>query len=340
MPADATVAADRPGRGRRDAAADSSEGGAPPLTSRRWWPAVKRTATVLFFVVVVALVAQQARTVDWPQVGTALRAYPAATLAWAALLVVASHAVYCTYDLIGRQQTGHRLPAWRVAGVGFVSYAFNLNLGSLVGGVAFRFRLYSRLGLDTDVIARVFVLSLITNWIGYLLLAGTVFVLRPLALPPTWKLGSDGLQVLGAALLVLVVVYIGACFFATRREWVVRGHTLKLPSGRIAMLQLLLSSINWSLMAGVVWLLLQQAVDYPAVLSVLLVAAVAGVITHVPAGLGVLEAVFIALLSHRAAKGDLLAALLAYRAMYYLAPLLAASVLFWAVDRTAARVET
>ena len=37
----------------------------------------------------------------------------------------------------------------------------------------------------------------------------------------------------------------------------------------------------------------------PSVLGVLLVAAVAGVIAHVPAGLGVLEAVFIALLAHR-----------------------------------------
>jgi hypothetical protein len=106
-----------------------------------------------------------------------------------------------------------------------------------------------------------------------------------------------------------------------------------LPSGRIALLQLALSAVNWLLIGAVVWTLLQRHVDYPTVLSVLLVAAVAGVITHVPAGLGVLEAVFVALLAHRVPQGELLAGLLAYRAIYYLAPLAIASLLFLVIDR-------
>lgn len=57
--------------------------------------------------------------------------------------------------------------------------------------------------------------------------------------------------------------------------------------------------------------------------------------THVPAGLGVLEAVFVALLAHRVPQGELLAALLAYRAIY-LAPLAIAAALFFVVDAEAA----
>ncbi|MBC8058320.1 MAG: UPF0104 family protein, partial [Rhizobiales bacterium] len=45
-----------------------------------------------------------------------------------------------------------------------------------------------------------------------------------------------------------------------------------------------------------------------------------------------LEAVFVALLAHRVPQGELLAALLAYRAIYYLAPLAIAALLFFAVD--------
>ena len=100
-----------------------------------------------------------------------------------------------------------------------------------------------------------------------------------------------------------------------------RGHELALPSGQLAILQVSLGALNWMIMGGVVFVLLQQTIAYPAVLSVLLVAAVAGVITHVPAGLGVLEAVFVALLSHQLAQHELLAALVAYRVIYYLAPL-------------------
>jgi uncharacterized membrane protein YbhN (UPF0104 family) len=91
----------------------------------------------------------------------------------------------------------------------------------------------------------------------------------------------------------------------------------------------LMSCTNWALIGGVIWLLLQQQLPYPQVLAVLLVAAVAGVITHVPAGLGVLEAVFVALLSHQIATDRLLGALLAYRAIYYLLPLCIASAAYF-----------
>ena len=67
-------------------------------------------------------------------------------------------------------------------------------------------------------------------------------------------------------------------------------------------------------------------------LAVLLIGAIAGVITHVPAGLGVLEFVFVALLSHRVSEGQLLGALLAYRAIYYIVPLMVAAVLYLVME--------
>ncbi len=211
-----------------------------------------------------------------------------------------------------------------------MSYAFHLNLGALVGGVALRYRLYARQGLALDTITQVLVLSMIGNWIGYLLLAGGACLFFPLPLPPPWPLGTAGLQLLGDVLLALAGAYPLLCGGARRRVWRLRGVALRLPSGRVALLQLALSSLNWALIAGVLAVLLRGRADYPSVLAVLLIAAVAGVVAHVPAGLGVLEAVFIALLAQRVAPAELLAALLAYRAVYYLAPLgLALGVYLW-----------
>src|SRR6059036_1001271 len=102
------------------------------------------------------------------------------------------------------------------------------------------------------------------------------------------------------------MAYLLLCALARRRSWTIRGYTLTLPSLRLALLQLLMSSVNWSLMAGVIFTLLERKVAFPTVLGVLLAAALAGVITHVPAGLGVLEAVFVALLSHQLPKSELL----------------------------------
>ena len=46
----------------------------------------------------------------------------------------------------GNTSIGHQLGTPAVLATTFISYAFNLNFGSLVGGLAFRFRLYSRQG--------------------------------------------------------------------------------------------------------------------------------------------------------------------------------------------------
>jgi len=307
------------------------------LSRQSWWPWVRRAAAWGFFALIAWLLVRQARTIDWDDVLDAIRALPATTLLAAGAIAACSFVLYSTYDLLGRHLTRHRLGTGTVMGVTFISYAFNLNLGSLVGGVAFRYRLYSRLGLGNETITRVLGFSMLTNWIGYLLVAGVAFCFWPLSLPPGWKIGNDGLRILGAALLVLAAAYVLVCAFARGRVWRIRGHAFRTPGLAMALLQLAMSCANWSLIGGVIWFLLQGAVGYPHVLAVLLVAAVAGVVTHVPAGLGVLEAVFVALLAHQVPEATLLGALLAYRGLYYLLPLTVATLGYLATEVRARR---
>lgn len=302
------------------------------LAAQPWWPWAKRALGFAFMLLVLGLLVKYARTVDWGEVRQSVLELPRQVLFQAGLLCAASHLLYSCFDLVGRRYTRHGLPVAKVMQVNFISYAFNLNFGSLVGGVAFRYRLYSRLGLGYATITRVLTLSMLTNWLGYLLLAGTVFTIAPLQLPPHWKMDSQGLQLLGIALLAAALAYLLLCGWSKQRSWTLRGHELILPRPRMALLQLAMSCTNWMIMAAAVWVLLQGRIEYSQVLSVLLIAAVAGVITHVPAGLGVLEAVFVALLSHRLPEGQLIGALLGYRALYYIVPLLAAALLYLTVE--------
>jgi glycosyltransferase 2 family protein len=296
------------------------------LRSRPWWPWLKRVLTVAFFALVAALLISEARAVDWSQVFATMRSAPAPVLAGAAALAAMSHLLFSCFDLLGRRYTGHSLPTRIVMAVNFISYAFNLNLGAAVGGVAFRFRLYTQLGLKLGVITRVVSLSMLTNWLGYVLLGAVVLLWWPLEWSADFRLHGRALQLIGLLMLAAVLGYLGVCAFARRRTWGIYGHKVTLPSIRLAALQLLMSCTNWMLMASLLYLLLLQRVAYHEVLGVLLVAAVAGVITHVPAGLGVLEAVFVALLSGQVPKEQLLAVLLMYRALYYLVPLIAATL--------------
>lgn len=305
------------------------------LARRPWWPWLRRGLGGAFFLLVAWLLVAQARTIDWRQVFAALQAYPAATLCGAGALAAASHLLYSSFDLLGRRYTGHTLGTRTVMGITFVSYAFNLSLGSAVGSVAFRYRLYSRLGLRLGLIARITSLSLLANWMGYLLLAGLIFGLRPPALPPGWLIDSAGLRLLGAVLLALALAYLGACAFVRQRMFWLRGHAVDLPSLQLAALQVAMGAANWLLMSGILFVLLGGRIDFLSVASALLLAAVAGVITHVPGNLGVLEAVFVALLAPRLPAPEVLAAVVAYRILYYFVPLGLATLVYLLMEARA-----
>jgi glycosyltransferase 2 family protein len=302
------------------------------LTQRPWWPWARRAMTVGFFALVVGLLWRYAQHVDWDDVWSSLQDTPRPALLAAIGLAAASHLLYSCFDLLGRRYTGHTLKTRKVMVINFISYAFNLTIGSIVGGVGFRYRLYSKAGLSKGVITRIVSMSMLTNWLGYKLLAGLLFIFHPLQLPPSWHMGNHGLQWIGVGLVAISGAYIVACVRMGDRRWEIRGHEIYLPPWRMALLQMGVSCLNWMLMAGIVYVLLGERVAYTDVLTVLLVGAIAGVVAHVPAGLGVFEFVFVGLLSHQVSEGRLLAALLGYRAIYYIAPMLIAAAMYVAIE--------
>ena len=293
---------------------------------------IVRVLSWLFLLVVAALLVRYARGVDWPQVGAAIAGYGRATLVASAALTLASYLVYCGYELAARHYSRHALSTRRVMAIAATSYAFSLNLGALIGGAGFRYRLYSRSGLGAGTISRIIGFSVVTNWLGYVVLAGTLFAAGVVLPPVDWAISVAGLRLLGLAMLAIAVAYLVACQRWHGRVFHLRGHHFRLPSPAIATLQALLASVNWALMAAIVFVLLRQQVGYPLVLATLLLGAVATALVHIPAGIGVLEAVFLAVLGDAVPQAQTLAALLTYRALYYLAPLLVALAMYAAFE--------
>ena len=301
------------------------------------WRKARRGLLALFLALVAYLLFRYARAMDWSSVVAAIVEYDRRVLALAAALALASYTVYCSYDVLARRYARHTLATRRVIGVAFVSYAFNLNVGTLVGGAGFRLRLYSRLGLSAATIARILAFSITTNWLGYVALAGGVLAARLLPIPPTWKLGATGLQVLGFVLLAATGAYFVLCKVFRERAWKLRGHEIRLPPLRLAFVQLALSTTNWLLIAALLYVLLGEKVAFAVVLGVFLLSAIAGVLTHIPAGVGVIEVVFVTLLGDTLPQHAIIAALLVYRAVYYIAPLLIAVAAYAGVEAIARR---
>lgn len=300
------------------------------------WRQAWRAAPWVLAAVVTVLVARQAVRLDWAAVGSALAAMPGPVLATAAALALAGHAAFAGFDVVGRLATRHAASASRAALIGATGYAMNLNLGALIGGVAIRLDLYRRSGVGPAQAARVVGAGMVANWCGWaLLVAAVAWLAQPLPWPPAWPQPAEGVR-LGLTLAGAVPAALLLAGCAWRRRWPVAWPLLRreLPPVSLAAAWLVLAVASWVLAATTLWWLLQGAVPWPAVAGALLLAAVAGVVTHVPGGLGVLEAVVLATLAGQATESRLLAALLAYRAVYYGIPLVVAVGSYgWLVSR-------
>ncbi|MBW8829640.1 MAG: UPF0104 family protein [Burkholderiales bacterium] len=291
---------------------------------------LRRTLTIGLLLAGVTLWTGHLHRVDWNGMRQAVGDMPHEMLMWAEVFTVASYLVYSSIDLLARCVTGHRIGVRRVFIIGFVSHACALNLGP--AGAGFRFRLYMTHGLDTATSAATWLFNIATNWIGFVLIAGAAFTMRTMKLPLSWGMASDASQLIGVLLLGAVGGYLAACVMAHGRRWRVFDRELTLPSLGIALLQCLVSTLNWGLLAWVLTMLLQHRVDAASVLAALMTSALALAVIDVPAGLGVTETVFLAMLGAQVPANELLAALLAYRAIYYLAPLLVALAVYLALE--------
>lgn len=315
--------------------AERSTHDSPPNKKWKW---AKRALTAIFFILVPVLLFMLIKNIKWDEVVQAMQDYSMTTLLIGVAIAFTSYLVFACYDLIGRRYTGHSLPARQVLPLAVVCYAFTLNLTAWVGGIALRFRLYSRLGLDTPTITKILSLSLVTNWLGYIILAGLLFSFRMVDLPEQFKIGTTALQLLGFALLAVAALYLWACRFSKRRSFRFREHEITLPKARLAFVQAGLAMTNWLLMGLLIFTLMPDKVTYQTVLGILLISSIAGVVAHIPAGLGVIEAVFISMLHHELPKSSILAALIGYRIIYYLIPLAIACIIYLVLESRAKKM--
>lgn len=305
-------------------------------TQSKKWMWAKRLFTVFFFILIPALLYTVLKKIEWQEVQEALYSFEMPTLMLGLAIAFCSYCVFASYDLLGKKYTGHSLSSWKVMPLGFVCYAFNLNLSTWVGGIAMRLRLYSRLGLNMSTITKIFSLNIITNWLGYIILAGAIFVFGLVQLPDDWTIGTTSLRVIGGVLLCVALAYFVACKFSRQRTFTLFKHSFELPNFSMSLMQAALAMTNWSLMALIIFILLPEGeVSYPTVLGILLLSSIAGVITHIPGGIGVLETIFITMLHHELSKGSILAALIGYRIIYFLIPLAIALVIYLVLESQA-----
>lgn len=301
-----------------------------------WWPRLRpwvAGAGGLAIAVGLGLALRSLlREVNYAGVMNAVNATPDRSIALALLFTAISYLALTEYDASALRYARATVARKTVLLTSFVAYALSntIGLGPLSGG-AVRLRLYAAAGLEPAQIARVIVFNAAAFGLGMLafgalgLLWGADQVSRKLH-ADAWALRS-----IAATMLLMLIAFLWLCSrrrvlrveFTLGRPW---RWSMRLPPFKLAMRQLAISAFELGASAAALWFLLPpNRVTAATFATFYAIAVVAGIISHVPGGVGVFEAVML-LASGRSIPTDvMLGALLLYRGIYYVLPLVLAT---------------
>ncbi|MGN6329694.1 MAG: bifunctional lysylphosphatidylglycerol flippase/synthetase MprF [Rhodanobacter sp.] len=311
----------------------SPEAGSIPAPARHLLSLLRRFGGPLLSITMLCLALGAlhllAHEANYHQVRRYVHGLSHSRLVLATLLTVAGYAVMTLYDRFALASIGRALP-WRKVGlISFISYAFSNAVGmSLLVSGSIRYRFYVQQGLGTTEIARVVLFCTGSFWLGLLAVTGVTLLCVPL--PPDLPLATFSLY-LGGLLTLLPLAWLvaGSVWRRPLKLWRWR---MSLPPFGTALRQVVVGALDWGLAAGVLYVLMpeQLANGFGHFLAIFVIAQIIGLVSHVPGGLGVFEAVMLAgfgATGNGALAAPILGALAAFRVIYYLLPLCAATVL-------------
>jgi phosphatidylglycerol lysyltransferase len=278
--------------------------------------------------IVLALLHGLSHGIDYHAMIRALRRTPNRLLLWSAGATAISYAALVARDVCALRYVGARIPGSALLLGSFCGSALGnaVGFGALTGG-AVRYRAYGAVGVQPDQITRIMLFITAGFGVGLVAYAAASTVLAGKAIGRLLHLSVGALHGGGIAALVLVGLLIVAC--GIRRAPVRLGQwSIEIPGAGLVLAQILLTAVDLVGAAAALWLLLPEGrVDFATFSAIYAAATALGVISHVPGGIGVFEAVVVFALGSRVSPSLAAAALLAYRAVYFLLPLLLAGAL-------------
>lgn len=300
----------------------------PPV--RRWTRWLGFVAGAVIFAVALYALRREFGSYSVRQVRFAVRTMDPIFIVRGALFAVGAYAALIACDLLALRYIQSNLDTKRAAVISFIAFSFSNALGfPLILGGGLRYRLYNAAGLSSADIALTIAFNSVTFWLGVLSIAGGSLLFAPIGSAQFLGVPLTELRPVGALLVLSVVAYLLACTWY-RKPIRILGWEFVPPSGRMALAQIAIACTDWILVVAVLWAVLPLPpanLTFGVMLCAFALAQVAGLVSHVPGGLGVFEFTFVALLSGYDEPTHLLSAVIVFRIIYYLFPLGIALVL-------------
>lgn len=263
-----------------------------------------------------------------------LAAIPLHRWALAVGATLVAYGALAWYDRIALLHLGKPLGWGFISLVSFTTYALSHNIGaSVISGAAVRYRAYSTKGLNAVEIGILVALCSFTFGLGTIMLGGFVLIGEPELVTRLFDIPETSGRIAGFGLLMLVGLYVLGSVMRFRPMRIGR-YELIYPRPMIVLRQLFAAPIELLGAAGIIYFALPEAGNpgFFVVAGVFLGSFSAALLSNAPGGLGVLEFVFLKAMPDVSAS-DVIAALLVFRLLYLLTPLLFACVVVIVFER-------
>lgn len=289
-------------------------------TARRVLPVA---ATLLLCTLAGWSLYRVSQTVSLADITGALRDVPLSAIGVALCAMIGSFTAFILQDYLALKHASAALSLPRAAVGSFIaqSIAHVTGFAILVGGTL-RARYFLACGLALTAILSVQASFSVSFGLADSLLVGFATLLEPALASKATHLPVAWLRLI-ALLVMLAALAVFALVTFMRRHRLALRFNLAVAPPRTLALQVLCSIIDLLFVAATLFLLLPAGLDvgYVEVLACYVIAATLGMWSHVPAGLGVFEAMILLLIHPPHERlPHVLAALIAFRAIYHLLP--------------------
>lgn len=293
---------------------------------------------ILFFFVAAGMLYWQLRNYSFMDIARAIVGIPFINLVAASVACLAGYVALALYDFLALKYVGagDKIAWWKWMLAGMLGFAISNNAGhAVVSGGAIRYRLYTRWRIRGGDIVKIVTINGFTYFLGCAAIAVAGYFLIPSDIFSQSFGVSVGLNTLFICCLAALLAYFAITVFFRNKSIKIGQLKFDIPSTRMAFMQTLLG-ITDSVLAGLVlYFCLVPFVHIPfgTYIGLFVIAQTTGVFSQVPGGIGVFESVFLLALPENADKASVFGALLAYRIIYYVLPLIGVGGVFFIYER-------
>lgn len=290
------------------------------------WKKVIPVLVFMFFLIALRIFYNEIRGLTLAGIKAAVADIPRPRL----LLSCAAVVGYCWLNMIIEKyavaESGLQMPFLRVARVSFISNAIGSSVGaSVISGGSFRARYYSEAGAKPTQVARIIAVTQLSNLVGTAGLNGLVLFFWSHEISALIKFPTSLRYAVATVCLAAPAFFILISLIAKRgKDFRIRGYLIPIPEPRIMVRQLAVGFCGPLCSSMVLFFLLptSHGIGFFVFCGTFALSSMVGALSMVPAGIGVFEGTVVWMLHPFYGNAELLSALLIYRLIYNLIPLI------------------